>query len=410
MFSVNLMVIDFGNVLLNVLAIIGIIIAGGFVVFFLGDLLISIYDPEHSALKIKKKNVKEPEQSPFQQQEKPQELTYGQGQGVRYDAVDYNKALEEEKILKSQPIFYSEPVKPEFVEAKVEPVKEEPAVQSTEDIFAQLRAEEEKFKQEKLKAATEHKNVFANVTPSKPEEDEDDFDFDDIFFSEDELDDEEDAEVTNNLTEDEEEVVKEVNEEDVVTKVKPVVLKQDDEEEAKREAFLEELRLQNEKLKKEVEDLKKKSVATPVAAQNQPLDAEQLEARLAELNERLKVNEKELRAIKKEYIPLSRVRKTLETDKKKLRRKEALVARQKVMLYGVNNIADIDPEKAKKLQEDLDLLDGLRLSVQHCEEVINSSEERFPILETSYKILTRTINTIKKDIEETKTLLAKAKK
>ena len=77
-----------------------------------------------------------------------------------------------------------------------------------------------------------------------------------------------------------------------------------------------------------------------------PLSVEKLEERLLELTERLKLNEKELR--KKEYIPLSRVRKTLESDKKKLRRKEALVARQKVMLYGVNNITDIDPEKSKE--------------------------------------------------------------
>ena len=37
-----------------------------------------------------------------------------------------------------------------------------------------------------------------------------------------------------------------------------------------------------------------------------------------------------------------------EKDKVKLRRKEALVAKQKVVLYGVNNYVDLDKEKAQK--------------------------------------------------------------
>lgn len=418
MFSVNLMGIDFGSVLLNVLAIIGIIIAGGFVVFFLGDLLISIYDPNNSALKIKKKDVNQMQQ--IQQPEKPQEITYTQ---TKYDSVDYNKALEEEKMLKSQsqPIFYTEPAKQEpFVNEKIEPTifneEQKDISQSPDDIFAQLRAEEEQFKQDKLKAATEHKNVFAEVQSKKKEEEneeEDEFNFDDIFFSEDDLNTDEEE-----LNADEEEVKEEEHEEEIKEKEnfeedevindnEPLVLPEDAKELAKNEADLEELRIQNENLKNQIEELRKHK--SPVV-EVESLSVEKLEERLLELTERLKLNEKELRAIKKEYIPLSRVRKTLESDKKKLRRKEALVARQKVMLYGVNNITDIDPEKAKKLQEDLDLLDGLRLSVQHCEDVINNSEERYPILEVSYKVLTRTSNNIKKDIEETKVLIEKSKK
>ena len=118
------------------------------------------------------------------------------------------------------------------------------------------------------------------------------------------------------------------------------------------------------------------------------------------LKDRLKANEKQLRVCKKEYKPLERVNKTLNSDKQKLRRKEAIVAKQKVLLYGVNNYVDIDEEKAKKLAEDLDLLDGLRLSVQHCEEVMNANRDRFPILEQTYKILTETNKQILADIKE----------
>ena len=69
----------------------------------------------------------------------------------------------------------------------------------------------------------------------------------------------------------------------------------------------------------------------------------------------------------------------------------------------------IDEEKAKKLAEDLDLLDGLRLSVQHCEEVIAANKERYPILETTNRILTTVNKEIKADIQEVETAIAKLK-
>ena len=81
-----------------------------------------------------------------------------------------------------------------------------------------------------------------------------------------------------------------------------------------------------------------------------------------------------------------------------MRRKEALVAKQKVLLYGVNNYAEIDQEKATKLAEDLDLLDGLKLSVQHCEEVMKKNEERYPLLEKMYNVLKVRNDELKKDI------------
>jgi len=129
---------------------------------------------------------------------------------------------------------------------------------------------------------------------------------------------------------------------------------------------------------------------------------EQLENRLKVLQARLKANEKDLKTNRKEYLPLARVQKTLQKDQEKLRRREAIVARKKVILYGVNNYVDIDEEKAKKLSEDLDLLDGLRLSVQHCEDVMNANKDRFPILERTNKILVDLNKDLKSDIEEIK--------
>ena len=116
-----------------------------------------------------------------------------------------------------------------------------------------------------------------------------------------------------------------------------------------------------------------------------------------------------MKKVKKEYIPLAKVKKSLEKDKKKLRRREALVAKQKVVLYGVNNYGDIDEEKAKKLAEDLDLLDGLKVSVAHCEEVLKQNEERYPVLENTYYILLQNTTALKEDIEECKAKIAELK-
>ena len=133
---------------------------------------------------------------------------------------------------------------------------------------------------------------------------------------------------------------------------------------------------------------------------------EELEEKLATLKARLKANEKELSLNKKDFLPLKRVNMTLASDEKKLRRKEALVAKKKVLLYGVNNYVDIDEEKAKELAEELDLLEGLKLSVQHCEEVMKANKDRYPILEKANAILTKNVEDLKADIAEIEARLA----
>ena len=158
-----------------------------------------------------------------------------------------------------------------------------------------------------------------------------------------------------------------------------------------------------EQMVQELEEAKKKLLETaeqPATVQTvvvTPLD--ELKERLALAEERLRANEKDFKKNKKDFIPLNKVWKTHENDEKKLRRKEALVAKQKVVLYGVNNYADIDEEKAKKLAEDLDLLDGLKLSVQHCEEVMAKNAERYPLLKRMYEVLKRQNTELKDEIK-----------
>ncbi len=173
-------------------------------------------------------------------------------------------------------------------------------------------------------------------------------------------------------------------------------------------ATIAELQAQVAELNKQLEEAKTPVVA-PVVVETASVKMTEDEcvARLALLDERLKAVKKDYKINLKEYRPLKKVMNDLEKYQTKLRRKEAVVAKKKVALYGVNNYVDIDKEKAEKLANELELLDGLRLSVQHCEEVIEGNKDRFPILEHTNNILEDEIAHIEADIEATKETLAR---
>lgn len=170
-------------------------------------------------------------------------------------------------------------------------------------------------------------------------------------------------------------------------------------------AKVEETQAKNAELVKQAEMALNQNVEEEITEEK----LKEYEEKLEELLERQKLNDKDLRINKKEYIPLARIEKTLESDKNKLRRKEAIVAKKKIVLFGVNNYV-ADPEKEKKLAEDLDLLEGLKLSVQHCEEVMNNNKDRYPVLKHTNEILTRNAVEIQEDINEINEKIAHAKK
>ena len=395
--------VDFGSALVNVLAIIAIIIAGGFIIFFLGDLLLSILDPKTED----KKKAKE---------ERPE-------------------VLKEEKKVEEPKFVPIEEVKPEPVQEKEEEVKtvdedlaekerlELGYVEEPKDSFADLRAAEEEYKQNNLKALEEKQNA-AKEEPADEDIDLNDFFFDDEDFNFGVQEDEEPEKVEEDKLDGQVSIFNEeapVSEEKVETVEENKVSEEAQAEIDELRRELEEQKAEYEALKEQTEREKNKWQEERAALENlfettenkeefvPMMTLKEYEARLEVLKERLKANEKDLKANKKEFLPLARVKKNLDNDKKKLRRREALVAKQKVVLYGVNNYVDIDEEKAKKLAEDLDLLDGLRLSVQHCEEVIAANKERYPILETTNRILTTVNKEIKADIQEVETAIAKLK-
>ena len=216
-------------------------------------------------------------------------------------------------------------------------------------------------------------------------------------------------EVKEEVKEEPKPAIKEEDMEAIIAEV-TALTKEEIEKEEKEKALLQtnaELSKQIEELKAKLEEVKNQEEKEPTKVVTLGSESkEDIIARLEVLKQRLKENDKELSANKKEYIPLRRVNTTLESDKKKLRRKEAIVAKRKVLLYGVNNYVDIDEEKAKELNEELELLEGLRLSVSHCEEVMEKNKDRYPILERANIFLTKNQEDLKADIAELEEKLA----
>ena len=151
-----------------------------------------------------------------------------------------------------------------------------------------------------------------------------------------------------------------------------------------------------------------KIVTVEKVIENKPrFKKEYYENRLNILEQELKDAEKELKANKKEYAPLTKVKKAYERDSQKLRRKEMVVAKQKVALYGVGNAnKKINPDKKAKLDENVKQLKELKDSVFHCEQVIEQNKDRFPILEKNNKLLTKQVKRLQDDINSVNEALA----
>jgi len=199
------------------------------------------------------------------------------------------------------------------------------------------------------------------------------------------------------------EILPEIEEvEEEIAEVEEVVAPVEEKEDESKK-IIEDLKAQLADLNKQLEAAR--SSKTEVVTIN--MTEEECVARLAMLEERLKDVKKDYKINMKEYRPLKKVMNDLEKYQTKLRRKDTIVAKKKVALYGVNNYVDIDKEKAEKLANDLELLEGLRLSVSHCEEVINANKDRYPILERTNQILEDQIAHIEADIASTQATLAK---
>lgn len=354
---------------LNILGVIGIIVVAAFIIVFLSDLFISIVDGTNGIFfkrhkKDEDKPVTRPKllNAPDEEQERPvlkqaEEETPAEPvvkteeseemapeQGMEETEVDLDKAEKEEATLKASNFQPQQETIVVSAEKEADP----------DDVIAEITEETRK----EVARLDEEKKAQAELDEAQKQAEE--------AMSQ--------AEAAQKQAEDAETRQKELEE---------------------KIAELEKQLEENQKTIKDLEDKSAEENVTIVTGSR-----EELEQRLEVLKQRLKENEKELSANKKEFLPLRRVNMTLDSDKRKLRRKEAIVAKQKVVLYGVNNYVDIDEEKANKLTQELDLLEGLRLSVQHCEEVMQKNKDRYPILERANAFLNKSHDELKTDIAD----------
>lgn len=372
------------SVIITVVVVLGIIVAGGFLLYFMGDLFMSLAHKKKDDEAISNKQAKETEElkQRIEALENKDELK----KDPEVATILYNGAVVEayNPEEETQEENNEETEENEENETTEEQETEEPVEETEEEAEEEEESEEDDDTSDFIKQRrAELMERLARMQSEQEETEEEEETEEDVVDLSSEEEAEEPAEETEEETTEEH---TEENAEEETEEVEEDIVREDDSAVTTYE---------------EAKDSTEGLAST--------MSLEELESKLAEEQEKLKANEKELRQVKKEFIPLRRVKKTLESDEKKLRRKEALVAKQKVVLYGVNNYADIDEEKAKKLAEDLDLLDGLKLSVQHCEEVMEKNQERYPLLEKIFNLLSSQNTEIKEDIKKLQDAIAQLK-
>lgn len=396
--------------LVSIMAIVAVVLVAGGIIAFIAHLIIGALDRKDKGVGYDVKNSELLDYTAYKQNEQKKVE-----ESKDYDFEAINKAkVEEEKSLLDEEDDANFDLDEELIEKDdIEEVKEEvaeekiEAVETVEDDDLDFDAMLEEISNDIIEEEKE-KSIEEN-TPKMSDElgsysieeymnslnEDEQLQEEDIEAKLDELLETEDEEGDEDL-----EIKPDFEElEEVKEEVSEVVEEKDDES----KKIIEDLKAQLADLNRQLEEAR--SNKTEVVTIN--MTEEECVARLEMLEERLKDVKKDYKTNMKEYRPLKKVMNDLEKYQTKLRRKDTIVAKKKVALYGVNNYVDIDKEKAEKLANDLELLEGLRLSVSHCEEVINANKDRFPILERTNQILEDQIAHIEADIASTQATLNK---
>ena len=406
---------------ISIMAIVAIVVVGGGIIAFIGHMIIGAFDNNKQSRPTNSKDVIDYAQ--YKQLEDAKQVNVNN----EYDfkAINQAKAKEEKSLLdaKEDEIFNLDEEIEEISNLEEETeVEEEVKPEVKDDIFDDLDIDD--MLSEISNDIIEEEKAIAdevNKEEVKIGDELNSYTIDEMLKEVESFDEEtENAEEPIEETvvaEEVEDTVEETEEAENIVEEIEAVEKDEVVEEVKEEQPVVETVVKDEAKDKEIEDLK-----AQLAELNKQLEAarsgkvevvsidmteEECVARLETLEERLKNVKKDYKINAKEYRPLKKVMNDLERYQTKLRRKEAVVAKKKVVLYGVNNYVDIDKEKAEKLANELELLDGLRLSVSHCEEVINANKDRFPILEHTNQILEDQIAHIEADIASTQATLQK---
>lgn len=386
----------------SIIAIIAIVLVAGGIIAFLGHMIIGLFDSDRKINNTSKKEVLDYNQ--YKQLEDAKTVDSNKEYG--FESINLAKAEKEkemaEKDKSTEDDVFSlieqdkddeieeienrlKNEQKEQVETKPEEIEETAANEAEDDDFASLFDEisNDVVEEEKEKIREQ------DATPTPVSNELDKYSINNVLTTTDAEEDQDEVEEEEDSTEPEEVEEAEANDENLGK------LDQANQEIA-------DLKAQLEEMNKKLEEARNQQPEVSI-----DMTEEECLNRLATLEERLKNAKREYKVNMKEYRPLKKVMKDLEKYQTKLRRKDAILVKKKVALYGVNNYVDIDKEKAQKLADEIELLDGLRLSVSQCEEIINANKDRYPILEHTNKILEEQIANIEADIETTKQTLQK---
>ena len=417
----------------SIIAIVAIILVAGGLVAFIGHMIIGVFDNDKRQTTTKQEVVDyEIKQLESPKMEKVEEIE--KDSDYDFEAINEAKAEEERKILEAKEMDDIDLFKLESLELN--------ASEDLESLEARLKAQGELSSNDEEEVddldldslldeiandvIEEEKVIAEEAQPVEMDSELQNYSIEDYLKEKDE------EEMVQAISEEFEEPVKEEDLEELFKPVEEIQeidevddsedegdeVKVDLTEEVETEEVAEEIEQisEDEKekeikmLKEQLAELNKKleeARTSKVEIVSIDMTEEEAVSRLEVLEERLRNAKKEYKINMKEYKPLKKVMNDLEKYQTKLRRKETIVAKKKVALYGVNNYVDIDKEKAEKLANELELLDGLRLSVNHCEEVINANKDRYPILENTNRILEDQIAHLEADIATTTAMLQK---
>ena len=364
----------------SIVAIVAIVLIAGGLIAVIGHMVIGSFDTDK-----KPKQVKDSEYTQVKQIENAKENNVVVENDYDFEKLDESKAQLEKEKLESEAedddmlLLEDSDENPEEIENRLK--EENKTAEEDDDDMFELDSMLDEISDE---VADEEKNKLDEEKVEMSDELKS-YNIDEIMNTSEETEEAETEEPTNEETQEESEEVVETqsNEQD------------------KQE--IEELKRQLADLNRQLEEAKQVKVEEITI----DMTEEQCLERLATLEERLKAVKRKYKINAREYRPLKKVVNDLEKYQTKYRRKNAQLAKKKVALYAVNNYVDLDREKAQKIADEIDLVEGLKLSVEHCEQIIEANKDRYPILEHTNKILEDQIANIEADIETTnKTLQA----
>lgn len=234
-----------------------------------------------------------------------------------------------------------------------------------------------------------------------------------------------DFDIDEMLSKLEEKTTKEEKKEEVVQPVisKAVIEEKAVEEENKKEEIdfdalfkqlEEEAKLAEEQEKKAVREVAKvEKVAEPVVEEVKPIVVGpefDYNVRIQTINDSLVRLEKDLTKASREVNKFEKTTARKERNEKLLDRKSAELANLNLVLYNVNNIEDIDPEKKKKQESLMEHITELKASIKTANEYLSANQEKYQNSKKIKDFLTGEKERYNEEIAELEQLIAAGKK